>query len=201
MALTRKFLQAMNIEEEKIEQIISAHTEVTNALKEERDSYKEKAEKLPELKKELADLKKNAGEDDKNPWKVKYEAIKEEFDTFKNDVENRQTTEKKSAALKKLLKDIGISDKRIDAVARVTNIDDLKLDEKGNFEELDRLKESLQKEWSDFITTTSTKGADVSTPPTTSKTSAKMTKEEIFKIKDATERQKAIQENHELFGR
>lgn len=200
MALTRKFLSALGIEDDKIDEIITAHTDVTNALKNERDSYKAEAEKLPELKKELNELKKSVDDDGKNPWKVKYEAIKEEYDTFKNDIEAKNTVEKKSNALKKLLKDIGISEKRIDAVAKVTNIDSLKLTENGEFENVEKLRDSLKNEWSDFIVTTSTKGADVSTPPTNSKSGAKMTKDEIFKIKDASERQKAIAENPQLFG-
>jgi hypothetical protein len=53
MALTRKFLKAMGIEEEKIEQIIDAHTETVNALKEERDNFKADAEKLPNVQKQL----------------------------------------------------------------------------------------------------------------------------------------------------
>ena len=52
MAMTRKFLKAMGIEEEKIEQIIEAHTETVNALKEERDKFKGDAEKLPTVQKE-----------------------------------------------------------------------------------------------------------------------------------------------------
>ena len=52
MALTRKFLEALGIEQAKIDEIISAHTEVTNALKADRDSYKEKAEKYDETKTE-----------------------------------------------------------------------------------------------------------------------------------------------------
>ena len=35
MALTRKFLQAMSIDEEKIDEIISAHSETVTALKEQ----------------------------------------------------------------------------------------------------------------------------------------------------------------------
>ena len=43
MALTRKMLKAMGIEDEKIDQIIEAHTETVDALKVERDQYKEDA--------------------------------------------------------------------------------------------------------------------------------------------------------------
>ena len=49
MALTRKFLKAMGIEEEKIEEIISAHSETVTGLKEEAEKYKADAEKLPSV--------------------------------------------------------------------------------------------------------------------------------------------------------
>lgn len=200
MALTRKFLSAMGIEEEKIEQIISAHTEVTNALKEERDSYKENAEQYATVKKELNELKKQtASEDEKNPWKVKYDALKEEFDGYKTDVETKRTEANKTKALKALLKDIGITEKRIDAVAKVTDISSISLGEDGKIVDEDKLKENLKKEWSDFISTTSEKGANTPTPPSNSGSSGK-TKEEIMKIKDTSERQAEIAKNLHLFG-
>ena len=37
MALTRKFLSALGIEEAKIDEIISAHVDTVNVLKEQRD--------------------------------------------------------------------------------------------------------------------------------------------------------------------
>ena len=43
MALTRKMLKAMGIEDEKIDQIIEAHTETTDALKQQRDEAKAEA--------------------------------------------------------------------------------------------------------------------------------------------------------------
>ena len=57
MSLTRKMLKAMGIEEEKIDQIIEAHSETVDSLKADRDSYKEDAEKLKDVQKELDDLK------------------------------------------------------------------------------------------------------------------------------------------------
>lgn len=55
MAVTRKFLKALGIEDEKIDEIIEAHTEVTEALKKERDSYKADAEEVGELRKKVKD--------------------------------------------------------------------------------------------------------------------------------------------------
>ena len=44
MALTRKFLSALGIEEDKVDEIIKAHTETVDALKEQRDELKADAE-------------------------------------------------------------------------------------------------------------------------------------------------------------
>lgn len=57
MALTRKYLKAMGLEDDKIDQIIEAHTEVTTAIKADADRYKADAEKLPEVQAELDSLK------------------------------------------------------------------------------------------------------------------------------------------------
>lgn len=200
MALTRKFLSAMGIDEEKIEQIISAHTEVTNGLKEERDKYKEDADKYSEVKKELNELKKETAKaDEKDPWKVKYDALKEEYDGYKSEIQAKQTEANKAKALKALLKDIGVSEKRIDAVARVTDLKSINLDENGKIEKEEELKTSLKKEWSDFITTTSEQGAKVPNPPSANNPSGK-TAEEIMKIKDTAQRQAEIAKNLSAFG-
>ena len=53
MALTRKMLKAMGIEDEKIDQIIEEHAESVNALKAQRDELKEAAGKADGYKKEL----------------------------------------------------------------------------------------------------------------------------------------------------
>ena len=194
MALTRRTLKAMGIEDEKIDEIISAHSETVEALKEQRDSYKADAEKLPAVQKELDELK--AAKDD--GYEAKYNKVKDEFDNYKKDVEAKETSSKKAAAYRTLLKDSGVSDKRLDAVMKVTNLDKLKLDKDGNLEGVDDLKKSIKEEWADFIVTEGAKGADVSTPPAGGGKTYK-DKAEIMAIKDTGERQKAIAENMNLF--
>lgn len=199
MALTRKLLKSMGIEDEKIDQIIEAHSDTVDALKQERDGYKADAEKLPGVQKQLDDLKKEQEEKDgKNPWKVKYDTLKEEYDGYKSGVVEKETKNAKEKALRSLLKSIGVSEKRIDAVIRVTDLDSAKLDKDGKFEGEDELTKKLKDEWSDFITTEGTKTSPPENPPKNN--GGKMTKEQILDIKDATERQKAIAENHEIFG-
>lgn len=201
MALTRKFLSALGIEADKVDEIINAHTETVDALKHERDSYKADAEKLPEVQKELNSIKEQAAKNDgKNPFEVKYNAIKEEFENYKKEQTAKETKVKKADAYKALLKEAGVSEKRIDAVLRVSDIDGLKLDKDGAVEGKDALLESIKKDWSDFIVTQGTQGAKTPNPPANGGGKTYKSKEEIYAIKDTAERQKAIYENRELFG-
>lgn len=200
MALTRKFLSALGIESEKIDEIIAAHTETVDGLKEERDRYKTSAEKLEAVEKELGKLKDEAAKNDgKNLFETKYKALKEEFEQFKSDTTAKETKAKKESAYRRLLKEAGISEKRIDSVLKVCDIDSIEFDENGKIKDAAELTKSIQSEWSDFIITTTTQGARIATPPANNG-SVKMSKNEILAIKDRAERQKAIAENHDLFG-
>ena len=159
----------MGIESDKIDEIISAHTETVNALKEERDGFKEDAEKLETVQKELDKANKKLKEFEDNEgqdkWKVKYDALKEEYAEYKTGVDAEKTKQKKSDAYRKLLKEVGIADKRIDSVLKVTDLKDLEFDEEGKLKDLDKLKESIKTEWEDFIAKETDKGADTEKPP------------------------------------
>ena len=165
MALTRKFLSALGIEADKVDEIINAHTETVDALKEQRDSYKADAEKLTTVQAELNKLKEEAAKDSGDPYEVKYNALKEDFEKFKQDAANKETARQVREAYKELLKDAGIAEKRIDAVLKVTNLKDVKLDAEGKLEKADDLTKSIKEEWADFISTEGRKAADVPNPP------------------------------------
>lgn len=192
MALTRQMLSAMEIPSEKIDEIINAHVETVDALKGERDKYKEDAAKLTKVEAQLAEVKKELAETDKNDdWKQKYDDLKSDYDKYKSDVENKATKSAKEAAYKELLKEAGVSDKRIATVLRVTDLDSIKLDKDGKIEDAASVTESIKKEWSDFIVTKTETGAQTATPPANGASGTVKTKEEIMKIKDTGERQKA----------
>ena len=197
MSLTRKFLSALGIEDDKVDEIINAHTETVNALKEQRDSFKEDAEKLPAVQKELDELKATANGED--AYKVKYDALKEDFENFKREQAEKETHAKKESAYRNLLAEVGISEKRINSVLRVSDVDAIELDDENKVKDADTLKKSIGKEWSDFIVTTEQKGVTTATPPAGSGKVYK-SKDEIMAIKDTKERQTAIAENHEMFG-
>lgn len=163
MALTRKFLTALGIEADKIDEIITAHTESTDALKEQRDKYKADADKLPGIQKELDDLKAAKGDDD--AYKEKYDKEHEAFEAYKKDQTAKETKAKKQEAYKELLKEAGVSEKHINAVLRVSDVDSLELDDDGKVKDSKDKIDSIEKEWSDFIVEKGSKGADTHTPP------------------------------------
>ena len=165
MSLTRKMLKAMGIEEEKIEQIIEEHAETVNALKQQRDQYKVDAEKLPGVQKELDDLKEAAEKDGENPYKAKYEDLQQQFDDYKADVTAKETKAKKTAAYRKLLKDAKVSEKRLDSILKLSPVDDVELDDNGEIKDAADVKKKIEEEWSDFIVTEETHGADSNNPP------------------------------------
>jgi len=199
MALTRKFLSALGIEADKIDEIIDAHTDTVNALKEQRDSYKEDAEKLPAVQKELDGLKAAAEKNGENKYKVKYDALKEEFEEYKKEQTAKETKAKKESAYKELLKESGVSEKRIAAVLKVSDVDSVEFDDEGKVKDADKLKASIKEEWADFIVKENQQGANTATPPSGGGKVYK-SKDEIMAIKDTTERQQAIADNHEMFG-
>ena len=82
MALTRKMLKAMGIEDEKIDQIIEEHTESTDALKQQRDEYKAKAEAKATASTEPKPKDPEPGDG----YKAKYDAEKKAFEDYKANI-------------------------------------------------------------------------------------------------------------------
>ena len=202
MSLTRKMLKAMGIEEEKIDQIIEAHSETVDSLKADRDSYKEDSEKLKAAQKELDDLKAK-GDDG---WKEKHDRLKAEFDQYKNDVQEKETHSKKVEAYKAILKDANLSEKGIEKAIKYAEWDKIELDADGKLKGANDHIKAVREEWAEYVTTTTTTGAKTSTPPANNGC-AKLTKAEIY-AKDehgryklsTAERQKALAENPELLN-
>lgn len=162
MALTRKMLKAMGIEDEKIEQIIEEHVESIDGLKAERDRYKSGAEEAEGLRKQLEEAKaagEGAGE-----YEEKYKAKCKELDDFKSKVDGEAAEREKRGLYRKLLEDAGIDPKRVDSVLKVSDLSGVTVKD-GAIEGADDLTESIKSDWADFIATTSTKGASVPNPP------------------------------------
>ena len=196
MSLTRKMLKAMGIEEEKIDQIIEAHSETVDSLKADRDIYKEDAEKLKDVQKELDELKAK-GDDG---WKEKHDRLKAEFDQYKNDVQAKETKAAKEAAYRAILKDANLSEKGIEKAVKYAEWDKIELDEDGKLKGANDHIKAVREEWAEYVTTTTTTGAKTSTPPANNGGKTGKTKEEIMAIRDPAVRQAEIAKNPEAFG-
>ena len=181
MAFTRKMLKAMGIEDEKIDEIIEAHTEVTDGLKDQVKKYKEDAEKLADVQKELDDLKANTDDG----YEQKYKDLKKDFDEYKTTIENEKAFTAKENAYRELLKAAGVKEKFIDTIIRAdkTVIDGLKLGEDGKIDGAETLTANAKQNWSDFVATTTTQTAGVETPPANNGSVAK-SKAEIYKMEN-----------------
>lgn len=171
MSLTRKALAAMGIGTEQIDQIIEMHTETVEGLKEELKNAKEEAKefkadakKLEDVQQELDKLKENADKPD--PYKQKYNDLKKEFEDYKSEQDSKAVKAKKIALYKELLKEAKVSEKRIDAVIRLTDFDKIELDEEGKaIKDVETQKTKIAEDWSDYIVTEEQQGAKTPTPP------------------------------------
>ena len=164
MGLTRKFLAALGIDNEKADEIINAHVETLTPIKEERDLYKADSEKLADIQKQYDELKANSSNDD---LQKRYDDIKKELDDYKATIEAEKVKDKKAQAVKSLLKEINIGNKWVDRIVKFTNFDDLELDG-DNLKNADGLKERYAKDYSDCVVKTQTEGVNTVTPPQTS---------------------------------
>lgn len=207
MALTRKFLKALEIEDDKIDQIIEQHVSSMDAVKSERDELRDQVSKLSKVQEELDEVTKERdslkkSSDENASYKEKYENERTAFSEYKREVDDERVKNKKATAYRALLKKAGVRDdkegNRYTQIAKLAKFDEIELDDNGSIKDEDKVLESIKKDWSGFIGKKSEEGADIETPP--ANTGGKMTKEEIMAIKDRNERQKAISENHELFG-
>ena len=139
--------------------LIAAHLAVVDPLKDDLAKYKADADKLPGVQQELDQLKTAGGD-----WETKYNEEHTAFEKYKSDVAAEKQTEKVKVEYRKLLQDAGISEKRFEAILRLTDFSKMKLGDKG-LEDVDKLKEAIKSDWADYIPTTHEDGSDVDNPP------------------------------------
>lgn len=160
MALTRKLLKGMGLTDEQVDTIIEAHADTVDGLKADIAKYEGDAKKLPGVQKELDDLKA-AGD---GGYKEKYEKEKKAFEDFKNEQTAKETKAAKENAYRELLKAAGVSEKRIPAILKVTDLNSVELDG-DKVKDAEKLTEVVKTDWADFIESSNTSGANTNNPP------------------------------------
>lgn len=190
MALTRKFLKALGVSEEAIEEIITAHTDVTDDLKTQLKTAQDVQKQLDTITAERDNLQKKLNDPEQANRVAELEKQIAEY-------QKRETTAQKRTALTALLEKIGIDKRGFARVLAATDLDGVEMDGE-NIKDADKLAESLKTEWSDLLTEPGATGKPPQTPPQNPGNGG-MTKEQIMAIKDRDERRVAIAQHLDLF--
>lgn len=146
--------------------LLELHHGIVDTVKDELDEAKAKAEKaaaeaekVAELQKQLEEAK--SGED----FKAKYEQEHQAYEAYKQQIADGEALKAKQAAYRKLLADEHISEKRMDAVIRLTDFSKIKLNKEGGLEDVDALKKAIAEDWGEYKVTIRQRGAEVANPP------------------------------------
>ena len=162
MALTRRALKAMGIDEEKIDEIIAMHTETVDGLKADIERYKTDAEKLPEIQKEL-DALKAAGD---NGLQDKFDALKREYDAYKNEITQEKAKTAKEAAVKTYYESKGITGKALEIAMRGSGAEIAALEMDGDkIKDTKALDNLVSGVYADLVQKTEVRGQTGGNPP------------------------------------
>ena len=199
-AKLREIFEQAEIEVSKdvLNRICDLHTDSLDGL---NDTVKDLKESLATAERERDDYKAKAPKDGvETVLKEDYDKLKKEYDDYKADITAKNTRAEKENAFRELLKSVGVSEKRLNAIIKVSDIDGLELDKDGKIKDAEKHTENVKSEWADFIETTTTKGAKTANPPANNGKGTGKTKEEILAIKDGTVRRQEMLNNPHLFG-
>ena len=169
MALTRKLLKGMGLTDEQVDTIIEAHTDTVDGLKEQVKTYKADAEKLPNVQKELDDLKA-AGD---GGFKEKFEKEHSDFENFKKTIQEKETKAAKESAAKAFFESKGITGNSLEIAMRGSSAEIAALDLDGEkIKDSSALDALVNGTFKALVSTTTTKGANISNPPVTTSNKA-----------------------------
>ena len=164
MALTRKSLKAMGLTDEQVDSIIEMHTETVDGLKEQVKTYKADAEKLPNVQKELDDLKA-AGD---GGWEEKAKDFEKKYNDLVAENKNKETKAAKESAAKAFFESKGITGNSLEIAMRGSSAEIAALDLDGEkIKDSSALDALVNGTFKALVSTTTTKGANISNPPVT----------------------------------
>lgn len=176
MALTRKFLKALGIEEDKIEEIITAHGETVAALKDEIDKAEQSAkdsatvaQERDKLQKRVEALEKTSGDAAK---------VQAEYDAYRQQVETDKANAGKKALIKKALEDAHANPAAIDLMLGTVNLDDVELDGEA-LKDVEAVLKPIREAHAGLFGTVQNQGTPPLNPPAGD---GKMTRESFEKL-------------------
>lgn len=150
---------------------------------------------------ELHDLQAQKGivsDENGTPYKELYEQERSQLATVREQFAATKTISAKKEKYSEMLREMGILEKRIPLILRLTNFNGISLDESGNLANRDELYKSAESEFGDFKKGTTESGVETKNPPTTEP--ATMERSEIIGMKDPVKRQAEIEKYIEAHG-
>ena len=132
MALTRKFLEALGLNENQVQAVVEEHAATTAAIKADWETKyntaKAAADKLPGVQQELDDLKKD-------DYKTKFETERTAFGQYKTQVEGEKARAAKAEAVKAYYTSKRITGGNLAIAMRGTDLESIVLDESGKIKD------------------------------------------------------------------
>ena len=218
MAFTRAWLKSKGYEDEQIDELITAHTEVTKALKAKITAAEDELETVKsdmgdiskvkeELKKAKSDLKETnekliAAEKERDDYKSKSETSAADLDKLKTETATKETERKKETALRERLKSGKYSDEAVSIIfdSKEGYASSIEFDDEGKAKNIDAIIEKINAKYPSYVPKASTSGANPASPPANGGSKTAMSWEDIDKIKDDGARQTAMAQNMKALG-
>lgn len=137
MALTRKMLREMGVEDEKAEEIIKAHVETVDAFKGSILDYQ-----------------------------TKYANLEQEFGSFREGISKEKSLKAKKQAVTEMLRELHIPEDCVNPILQVTDFEKIELTENGSLLDESAVRSGIEALWSGFIPKRYLSGAETANPPT-----------------------------------
>ncbi len=160
MALTRKSLKAMGLDDEKIDSVIEMHTETIESLKTENEKLRGDATRAADLQKQLDEANEKLSKTDPNAAAK----IQKELDDYKAAIAAEKSTAAKRAAYRKIVEGKGITGVLADMIAERVDYGSIEMDGDA-IKGADEIGAQIAKTYAAYIPTHSTKGQSTQTPP------------------------------------
>ena len=165
MGITKKFLQSMEIPDNKIELIFDEYANAIAGITADRDKYKEQADKLASVEKEL--VKAQAKADELETVSEQLKKVRAEYADYKAGVDADKVKAVKEKLFAECLKEAGVSDKMIKPIInKIADLSTVELDENNKIKNKTEIIKNIKTDLSDFIITQTERGAEVANPPT-----------------------------------
>ena len=109
-----------NISASKFDDVAKAINAAVGKEFVEKKRYNDKLTEIDTLKGEKQNAEDKATSAEK--WKTKYDALKDDFEAYKKDISTKESEAAKNNAYKALLKEAGISEKRLETVLKAESL-------------------------------------------------------------------------------